>query len=59
MVRDANLLAAEFRRDDIQFSPNLYPQRSDFGDKFTTLTFAVRVDNHAEGYFYIWDADKF
>jgi len=59
LVRDANLLAAEFRRDDIQFSPNLYPQRSDFGDKFTTLTFAVRVDNLTEGYFYIWDADKF
>ena len=59
MICNANILADELKHDDIHFSPNLDPNKYDKGDKCTKINFAVRVDNRAEGCFYIWDFDKF
>ena len=58
-VREANLIAGEFDRK-ITFSSQLTSQLPDFDEvKNMKKEFKIKVDNREEGYFYVWDADKF
>ena len=58
-VWKANTIANEFRRDEIRFSPNIFYKLDDFSDDPPEGVCMVRVDNSAEGYFYMWDNNKF
>ena len=59
LVREANMIAAEFNRD-IRFNSQLTSAMPDFGDlKSEKRIFQIKVDNREEGYFYIWDPSKF
>jgi len=59
LVREANMIAAEFNRD-IRFNSQLSSAMPDFGDiKSEKRVFQVRTDNREDGYYYIWDPDKF
>lgn len=58
-VREANLIAGEFDRK-ITFSSQLSSAMPDFDDmKAQKREFKIKVDNREEGYFYVWDADRF
>jgi len=59
LVREANMIAAEFRRD-IRFNTQLTSAMPDFGDlKAQKRVFEIKVDNREVGYFYIWTPEKF
>lgn len=59
LVREANMIAAEFNRD-IRFNSNLTSAMPDFGDlKAEKRIFQVKTDNREDGYFYVWDPEKF
>jgi len=59
LVREANMIAAEFNRD-IRFNSQLTSAMPDFGDiKAEKRIFQVKVDNREDGYFYVWEPDKF
>ena len=53
------MIAGEFDRK-ITFSSQLTSQLPDFDEvKNMKKEFKIKVDNREEGYFYVWDADKF
>lgn len=53
------MIAAEFNRD-IRFNSQLTSAMPDFGDiKAEKRIFQVKVDNREDGYFYVWDPEKF
>jgi len=59
LVREANMIAAEFNRD-IRFNSQLTSAMPDFGDiKAEKRIFEIKVDNREVGYFYVWNPDKF
>lgn len=59
LVREANMIAAEFSRD-IRFNSQLTSAMPDFGDiKAEKRIFQVKTDNREDGYFYVWEPDKF
>ncbi len=59
LVREANMIAAEFSRD-IRFNSQLTSTMPDFGDiKAEKRIFQIKVDNREDGYFYVWDPEKF
>lgn len=58
-VREANLIASEFDRK-ITFSSQLSSVMPDFGDmKSQKREFKIKIDNKEDGYFYVWDPEKF
>ena len=53
------MIAAEFNRE-IRFNSQLTSAMPDFGDlKAEKRVFEIKVDNREEGYFYVWNPDKF
>ena len=53
------MIAAEFTRD-IRFNSQLTSAMPDFGDlKAEKRIFQIKVDNREDGYFYVWNPDKF
>ena len=61
LVQEANLLSTEFSRN-IQFKSQITGDIPDFADgnvKANKAVFKIRVDNHEDGWFYIWEPDKF
>jgi kinesin family protein 13 len=66
LIVETNLIARELKRD-ISFNPYLSYQFSDVHDlqeeakdeNSKMLILKVKVENHEEGYFYMWDMEKF
>lgn len=59
LVHEANLIAKELKRD-VNFSTKMTRIVSDYGSLQDARTDClIRVDNKEEGYYYMWDADKF
>ena len=58
-INEANLIAAELKRE-IRFNAKMAAVFPDFGDlKEAKSDFKIKVDNKEDGYFYMWDDDKF
>ena len=59
LVHEANLIAKELKRN-VNFSTKMTRIVSDYGSLQDARTDClIRVDNKEEGYYYMWDADKF
>ena len=58
-VREANIIATEFKRK-IVFNAFLDTEPVEEGPITDAKKFfALKVDNHEDGYFYVWDVNKF
>lgn len=58
-VNEANMIAAELKRE-VRFNVKMVSTMPDFGDlKDSKREFKIKVDNKEEGYFYMWDPEKF
>lgn len=59
MIREANMIAAEFKRE-IRFNSHLTSQMPDFDTlKDRKRVFQIKIDNNEDKYFYIWEPEKF
>lgn len=59
MIREANMIAAEFKRE-VRFNSHLTSVMPDFDTmKDRKRVFQIKIDNNEDKYFYIWDPDKF